>query len=185
MDAEMRWPTETQASSAQNWSHAARLEVARPAPSTRNGFHRRKSARQDQAERWTSRQGSEAETPQAGGTSEVQRSVVEILEDGCVWNAFEKRCIGSDCLALTLSTCLSSSFHLFRPLFSVLSSARLCPSPVHSVMVYPYFCLSLVNSIFPMCYPHRGFHASRDFSDSRSSKTPRYFDELVKTSSLL
>ena len=71
------------------------------------------------------------------------------------------------------------------PLFSALSSARLCSSPVLSVMVCIYLFV-----LFFSCFLYRNsllaFSRFRDFIVfSRSSKTPRYFDELVKTSSLV
>ena len=78
---------------------------------------------------------------------------------------------------------VSHSFPLC-PRFSALSSARLCSSPVLSVNVCIYFYISFLWCLL-YCLSLLGFPRIWDFTFFRSSKTPRYFDELVKTFSAL
>ena len=70
-------------------------------------------------------------------------------------------------------------FVLFSPFFRL---PVFVPRPCIRLWSIPISAYHFLR--FSLCFIHFSvFHASRDFSDFRSSKTHRYFDELVETSS--
>ena len=125
-----------------------RVEPQCPGPCCRNGTHCRKCARQAETE-W------EAETAQAARTSKVLGPVVRFSRTSCFVDAIGKRCIRSDCLALALSTCISSSFlssshHSILSSFCFLCLSHLPPNMGYlHVVLFSFFCSFLQFSRFP------------------------------------